>query len=132
MPNLPKSRRTKTSKTRNKVVFKKDGTVNKKARVAFYDAQKEHHDLYNKQYWQRIRKVVLNDYPICPVCEAQGRIEPTSDIDHVVAHKGDEQLFRSLDNLWGLCRHHHVLKTAAESNGVHFDTKEEWLKHLLK
>ena len=59
--------------------------------------------------WAKIRKMILvRD----PVCTAPGCLAPTAQVDHVVrTSKGGDD---SLENLQGLCRKHHEIKTRAE------------------
>ena len=63
--------------------------------------------------WQRLRVMVLRRQPICcwPDCG-----EPATEVDHVVAlaNGGDE----SPDNLQGLCKRHHSMKTFVCNGGL--------------
>lgn len=63
--------------------------------------------------WRIARLAFLRDNPLCVQCEAEGRIEPATDVDHIVPHKGDEVSFWQGE--WqGLCEHHHGIKTLKE------------------
>ena len=59
-----------------------------------------------------IRAVVLREQPLCIPCQTEGRIEPSTEVDHIRPHRGDYGLFFDRTNCQGLCHHHHVVKTA--------------------
>ena len=128
MPSLPKPR--KNRKPRSKAQYK-NGKPDLKARIPFHGWEPEYADLYHTMRWEKIRKVILNRDPMCPICMHRSKLSPASEVDHVKAHKGDPHLFHSLDNLWALCTPCHRQKTACETNGDAFDTKAEWLERLL-
>jgi len=57
--------------------------------------------------WMFIRKMVLDDEPLCRVCQ-----EPATEVDHIIAlHRGgtDER-----ENLQPLCQECHADKTAED------------------
>ena len=41
------------------------------------------------------------------MCEARGRVEPATVVDHIIAHKGDLKLFWDSANWQPLCKPHH-------------------------
>lgn len=43
--------------------------------------------------------------------------EPATDVDHIVPHKGNHELFWDRDNWQALCHHCHSVKTATEDGG---------------
>ena len=129
MPSLPSGRRKKTP--RSKTQYTKKGKPDLRYREAFYGWNPEHAALYNTARWEKIRKIVLGRAPMCPICVHMDKLEPAVDVDHVVAHKGDTHLFHSLENLWALCKPHHFQKTAAEANGTFYESKKEWLNHII-
>jgi len=57
--------------------------------------------------WQQLRKRFLRDHPLCVKCLAQGRIGYASIVDHIQAHRGDDELFWDEDNWQALCKQHH-------------------------
>lgn len=77
---------------------------NRQARRGLHTASKR---------WRAIRQQVLAEQPLCPVCEAQGRIEPAVDVDHI----DNDSHNNSRENLRGLCKSHHSEKTATEARG---------------
>lgn len=62
--------------------------------------------------WQRLRKMVLAEEPLCRECLSSGRIEAASDVDHIVAKRRGGTDDR--ENLQGLCGTCHKRKTLAE------------------
>jgi 5-methylcytosine-specific restriction protein A len=48
------------------------------------------------------------------MCEAMGKVEKASEVDHIVPHKGDDLLRLDPENLESLCSWHHKSKTARE------------------
>lgn len=67
--------------------------------------------------WQKARKAYLAQHPLCVHCEAEGRVTPATDLDHIVPHKGDMRLFWQTSNWQPLCKPHHSAKTAREDGG---------------
>lgn len=74
-----------------------------------YNADMRH--LYASARWRRLRAQVLQDDPICRECQTRNILEPSTDVDHVVPHRGDLSLFWSRQNLAGLCHACHSRKT---------------------
>jgi 5-methylcytosine-specific restriction protein A len=48
------------------------------------------------------------------MCKAAGRMEPATVVDHVVPHRGDQQLFWDEGNWAPACKPCHDAKTARE------------------
>ena len=69
--------------------------------------------------WRAIRAAVLAEQPLCPMCEATGRVTPAVDVDH----KNNNAMDNRRENLWGLCRSHHAEKTGVEMAGGTFTMK---------
>ena len=61
--------------------------------------------------WQRVRKRYLKEHPFCVECLKEGRYVPATDIDHIVAHRGDAMAFWDESNWQALCHRHHSIKT---------------------
>ena len=66
--------------------------------------------MYNTTRWRKLREALLARYPACAVC----RIGSATEIDHIVRHKGNRELFWSLRNLQPICRRCHIAKTVEE------------------
>lgn len=67
--------------------------------------------------WQKARLFYLKQNPLCVECAGKGVVEPAVDVDHIVPHGGDKELFWDRSNWQGLCRSCHSKKTATEDGG---------------
>lgn len=67
--------------------------------------------------WRQLREWVLRRQPLCKECEKRGKIEPATEVDHILKHGGDMKLFWDKNNLQGLCKKCHSAKTAREDGG---------------
>lgn len=56
-------------------------------------------------------------HPLCVICEANGRVEVSTTVDHIVPHLGDRKLFRNPVNHQVLCKTCHDIKTATQDGG---------------
>ena len=64
---------------------------------------------YYRDHWRRLRQQVLVDARYtCALC---GRVTPHLDVDHIVKHDGNPELFRDRNNLQALCVGCHHRKT---------------------
>ncbi len=61
--------------------------------------------------WQRYRLGFLQANPLCVECLAAGRTAPSTVVDHIRAHKGDQQLFWDPLNHRAVCKPHHDART---------------------
>lgn len=73
----------------------------------------ERQGLYGRR-WKRIRAAHLAVNPWCVRCLEDGEYIPATDVDHIVDHKGDVELFYKGD-LQSLCHKHHSEKTVTEN-----------------
>ena len=64
--------------------------------------------------WQKFRKLFLFDHPWCVECEKLGRLVAATVVDHVVPHKGNDELMWDEENMQALCETHHNAKTGRE------------------
>lgn len=69
--------------------------------------------------WRALRAQVLREQPLCPLCQAAGKIEAAVDVDH----KDNDSHNNARSNLWGLCKAHHSEKTATEMAGKAWQPK---------
>ena len=69
--------------------------------------------LYGRR-WKKIRAAHLAGSPWCVRCLEDGIYTPATDVDHIVDHKGDPELFYT-GALQSLCHKHHSEKTIAEN-----------------
>ena len=70
--------------------------------------------MYKKSIWQKIRKQKLMQSPLCEFCIKRGKQRATVCIDHIQAHRGNWKLFLDFNNLQGLCKKCHNIKSAKE------------------
>ncbi len=73
---------------------------------------------YSWAIWKKLRAWFLTK-PEHVICEWIDRnVQPTTtEVDHIVPHRGNWALFIDPKNLQGLCRVHHAQKTAKEDGG---------------
>lgn len=64
--------------------------------------------------WARLRAEVLADEPLCRHCKAIGLVTPATEVDHIEDSRADYSDDNSRENLQGLCRTCHSIKTRAE------------------
>lgn len=67
--------------------------------------------------WQKYRKGFLAQHPLCGLCQAEGRVEAATVVDHIKDHKGDQGLFWDPNNHRPLCKPHHDARTDAGDFG---------------
>jgi 5-methylcytosine-specific restriction enzyme A len=83
--------------------------------------------LYNWD-WRKFRERYVKEHPLCIYCLKQDKLTPTQEVDHIVPHLGDKDLFWDEHNLQPLCKPCHSAKTAREDGGfanrVKLSTKE--------
>ena len=61
--------------------------------------------------WQRLSKLYLKVNPLCAECKRKGKVTPATVVDHIVPHRGNEQLMWSESNWQPLCKVCHDRKT---------------------
>lgn len=98
-------------------VHRPHGQSTERRRKKEYDQWRgtAHERGYNAR-WRKVRAEFLSRRPLCVACEAEGRVELATDLDHIIPHRGDQKLFWDNKNLQGLCKSHHSLKTATEDS----------------
>jgi 5-methylcytosine-specific restriction protein A len=62
--------------------------------------------------WQRFRRMILRQHPLCVDCEAQGRTTRAEELHHLVKIKIDQARRLDRDNVLPLCRPCHDKRTA--------------------
>lgn len=78
--------------------------INKKEKTAI--EKYPWHILYSRSNWLKLRQMKLSQNPLCETCKAVG-----VDIDHIIPHKGDLDIFYNYNNLQTLCKSCHAIKT---------------------
>ena len=64
--------------------------------------------------WRKARAQFLAEHPLCEECRKNGRYTKATDVDHIVAHRGDPELFWDRNNWQALCHVCHSRKTNKE------------------
>ncbi len=92
---------------------------------------------YDRRVWRdRVQPLQLAREPLCRMCKAAGRIQPATQVDHVMPiDEGGDPVDEA--NLQSLCDEHHGMKTRQEhgatnvrwgcdANGLPLDPKHPW------
>ena len=66
--------------------------------------------------WEKLRKDFLTMYPFCVHCYKKGILTKATELDHIIPHRGDLELFYNTKNLQALCKSCHSKKTKTEDN----------------
>ena len=61
--------------------------------------------------WQAARKEFLAHHALCVHCLTAGKVTAASEVDHVVPHRGDMNMFWDKANWQALCKRCHSRKT---------------------
>lgn len=64
--------------------------------------------------WQKAREGYLRSHPFCVEHQARDLLVQATIVDHIIPHRGDQQLFWDHDNWQSLCKPCHDEKTARE------------------
>ena len=68
--------------------------------------------------WYKASKAYLQHHPLCVKCLAENHVRQSTEVDHIIPHRGDMKLFWDSENNWqALCKPHHSAKTVAEDGG---------------
>jgi len=76
--------------------------------------------MYNLKAWRGpggARLTQLQKQPLCEDCLREGIVTPATDVDHVIPHCGNLDLFLDPTNFCSKCRSHHSRKTATHDHG---------------
>lgn len=67
--------------------------------------------------WRKARDAFLYAHPLCRACETgmPARVTAATVVDHIVPHRGNQELFWHEANWQPLCARHHNAKTWAET-----------------
>lgn len=71
-----------------------------------WDSEGKADRLYGRR-WRKARAAFLMERPFCAMCEATGKLQAATVVDHVKPHRGDEALFWDRTNWQPLCERHH-------------------------
>ena len=70
---------------------------------------------------RKLRKLVMAEQPLCPMCEAHGILQAGEELDHIDGNPFNLER----DNLQALCGYHHKVKTIREQGGFGQPKKEQ-------
>ena len=70
---------------------------------------------YNAR-WDKLARIYLKRNPLCVLCAKVNLTVQARQVDHIIPHEGDHDLFWHQDNWQGLCRKCHLKKTKKEAN----------------
>lgn len=74
-------------------------------------------NLYGRR-WRRERLEHLQAEPLCRHCKENGRVVEATEVDHIIAHRGDMDKFHDKANRQSLCKKCHSRKTVLENGGL--------------
>jgi len=63
--------------------------------------------------WRKARAAFLQKHPLCRQCLREGRLTPATVVDHILPHRGNQELFWDEKNWQALCRTCHDRKTGS-------------------
>jgi len=132
MPDIELNGHKKPWQKRASKGFKRDGTTFE----PFGGSRSSGDARYSTAVWKRIRKAVLVEYPVCPVCMHRDVLKASAQVDHIEPHTDGSHEFHDITNLWGLCMSCHASKSAHEGNnrrppdGV--DPRGWWIRIINK
>ena len=66
--------------------------------------------------WQKASKAYLRENPLCVECLKQRRYVQATVVDHIIPHRGNEELFWNESNWQSLCKSCHDRKTGREDS----------------
>lgn len=74
---------------------------------------KSRQEIYNTDLWKRLREMKRMNFPLCEVCNIEGKITPVADIHHLISftHKEEAEKLRlayDYDNLISVCKNCHT------------------------
>ena len=79
-------------------------------RKPFQNAIRLNEEYYHTKEWRVLRKKILKEQPVCSKCGNDMNLE----IHHIVAPRGNEELFFNENNLMTVCKGCHKVLTARE------------------
>lgn len=64
--------------------------------------------------WRSARKKFLQEHPFCTKCHENNKLIPSTVVDHIIPHRGNQLLFWDRKNWQPLCKQCHDKKTITE------------------
>ena len=82
-----------------------------------YQRDRTAQTFYESSQWRNLRRMKLNDSPMCEECRRGGTLVKATMVDHIIPiRQGGEKL--DLTNLQSLCHSCHSRKTMKENHGL--------------
>ena len=66
--------------------------------------------------WQKARERFLRSNPLCVYCKVKGRVEVATVVDHIIPHRGDQDIFWDESQWQALCKSCHDSTKQKEEN----------------
>ena len=63
--------------------------------------------------WRKARKAWIIRHPLCAICG-----QPATDVDHIIPHRGNRELFWDSSNWQSLCHECHSRKSYGERHSI--------------
>lgn len=76
--------------------------------------------------------LALSRSPLCELCEAEGKLTPAKEVNHIIPAAVDESKFFDLSNLQPLCTFHHRQITRKDNSRYNRMKEGEKLKRELE
>jgi 5-methylcytosine-specific restriction protein A len=70
-------------------------------------------DVYNWT-WRKKRVAFLRNNPLCVKCKEHGQTQIATEVDNIIPHGGNMEIFWNQDNWQSLCKSCHSKKTIKE------------------
>lgn len=77
--------------------------------------------LYQTKEWKAISNDVLTNQPICQYCHQA----KSTEVHHMIPHRGNEEVFFDISNLVALCHDCHTKQTIKEMTDRRYGSKSE-------
>ena len=68
-----------------------------------YERRGNRHEQGYTNRWARVAHHFLREHPVCVLCSAADRVTAATLVDHVIPHRGDDDLFWRESNWQALC-----------------------------
>lgn len=75
--------------------------------------REERNEIYISSRWRKLRLAHLQQYPLCELCQKEGKVVPAVDVHHIISfmstndHLKRKCLAYNPDNLMSLCKECH-------------------------
>jgi len=87
---------------------------NRHQRYDVYERNERAKKFYSSPAWKKLRKIQLNEQPLCAMCLKKNIIKQAEMVDHIVPIQINWSLRLVKSNLQSLCNRCHAIKTAED------------------